>query len=64
MYCPVESIECGKKEAYAYRTLYQYDTAEEKYTAMLNMMLPKLRGEHEACWAFGGREVSFLKMTS
>lgn len=61
MYCPVESIECGEKEAYAYRTVYQYDTVEEKYTAMLNMMLPKLRDEHEACWAFGGREVSYLK---
>ncbi len=61
MYYPIEFEKCQNKNAYAYRTIYQYDVVSKKYLPLLSGTLPKLSEECGACWAFDGKETAFFQ---
>lgn len=61
VYYPIEFEKCKEKNAYAYRTIYQYDAQENQYVARLSGELPKLCEKTAAYWAFAHRETAFFK---
>lgn len=60
VYYPIEFEKCKEKNTYAYRTIYRYDTQENKYIARLSGELPVLR-EKATYWAFASRETAYFK---